>query len=48
MAKKKRKSAEEKEELEWYDIDKHYDPNDPDIESCREAAEVWDEAPRKK
>ena len=41
MAKKKRKSAEEKEELDWYGIDKHYDPNDPDIEFCREIAEDW-------
>ncbi len=48
MAKKKRKSAEEKEELEWYDIDKHYDPNDPDVISCQEAAEEWDEALREK
>ena len=48
MAKKKRKSAEEKEELEWYDIGKNYDPNDPDIISCQEAAEVWDEALREK
>ena len=48
MAKKKRKSAEEKEELEWYGIDKHYDPNDPDIISCQEAAEEWDEALREK
>ena len=48
MAKKKRKSAEEKEDLEWYDIDKHYDPNDPDVISCQEAAEEWDEALREK
>ncbi|MBR5919928.1 MAG: hypothetical protein IKZ56_02040 [Bacteroidales bacterium] len=48
MAKKKRKSAEEKEELEWYDIDKHYDPNDPDVISCQEAAKEWDEALREK
>lgn len=48
LAKKKRKSAEEKEELEWYGIDKHYDPNDPDIISCQEAAEEWDEALREK
>ena len=48
MAKKKRKSAEEKEELEWYNIGKNHDPNDPDIEFCREIAEDWDEALRKK
>ena len=48
MAKKKRKSAEEKEELEWYGIDKNYDPNDPDIEFCEEIAEDWDEALRGK
>ena len=48
MAKKKRKSAEEKEDLEWYDIDKNYDPNDPDVISCQEAAEEWDESLRKK
>ena len=48
MAKKKRKSAEEKEELEWYGIDKNYDPNDPDIEFCKEIAEDWDEALRGK
>ncbi len=48
MAKKKRKSSEEKEELEWYGIDKNYDPNDPDIISCQEAAEEWDEALREK
>ena len=48
VAKKKRKSAEEKEELDWYDIDKHYDPNDPDIEFCKEIAEDWDEALRER
>lgn len=48
MAMKKRKSAEEKEELEWYGIDKNYDPNDPDIEFCEEIAEDWDEALRGK
>lgn len=41
MAKKKRKSTEDKEELEWYNIGKNYDPNDPDIEFCREIAEDW-------
>ena len=48
MAKKKRKSAEEKEELEWYGIDKNYDPSDPDVISCHEAAKEWDEALREK
>lgn len=32
LHKKKHKSAEDKERLEWYDIDKHFDPEECDID----------------
>ena len=43
MVQKKRKSAEDKEELEWYCIDKDFDPNDFDQELGKEIAICWDE-----
>ena len=41
---KKRKTADEKERLEWYGIDKHYDPDyyDLDEEQCY-AEELWED-----
>ncbi len=40
--KKKRKSAEDKERLEWYDIPKDYDPEDCDLEWLQEDVEaLW-------
>lgn len=44
LAKKKRKSAEEKEELDWYGIDKDFDPDECDSEYCEEVAEDWNRA----
>ena len=41
LAKKKRKSAEEKEELDWYGIDKYFDPEECDCEYCEAMAEDW-------
>lgn len=38
---KKRKSAEEKEELKWYGIDRYYDPNEFDSEYAESAIEYW-------
>ena len=44
LNKKKRKSAEEKERLEWYDIPKDYDPEDCDLEWLHEDIEaLWEE-----
>ena len=42
LNKKKRKSAEDKERLEWYDIPKDYDPEDCDLEWLQEDIEaLW-------
>ena len=42
LNKKKRKSAEEKERLEWYDIPKGYDPEDCDLEWLQDDVEaLW-------
>ena len=42
LNKKKRKSAEDKERLEWYDIPKDYDPEDCDLEWLQEDVEaLW-------
>lgn len=42
LNKKKRKSAEDKERLEWYDIPKDYDPEDCDFEWLQENLEaLW-------
>ena len=39
---KKRKTAEDKERLEWYDITKDYDPEDCDLESLQDDIEaLW-------
>ena len=44
LNKKKRKSAEDKERLEWYDIPKDYDPEDCDLEWLQEDIEaLWEE-----
>ena len=44
LNKKKRKTAEEKERLEWYDIPKDYDPEDCDLEWLQEDIEaLWEE-----
>ncbi len=41
---KKRKSAEDKERLEWYDIPTDYDPEDCDLECLKEDVEsLWNE-----
>lgn len=41
---KKRKSAEDKERLEWYDIPTDYDPEDCDLECLQEDVEsLWNE-----
>ena len=45
LASKKRKSAEEKDELEWYDMDSDFDPNEFDQEFVEEQMEsLWKEA----
>ena len=42
LNKKKRKSAEDKERLEWYDIPKDFDPEDCDLEWLQEDVEaLW-------
>ena len=42
LNKKKRKSAEDKERLEWYDIPKDYDPEDCDLEWLQDDVEaLW-------
>ena len=42
LNKKKRKTAEEKERLEWYDIPKGFDPEDCDLEWLQEDVEaLW-------
>ena len=42
LNKKKRKSAEDKERLEWYNIPKDYDPEDCDLEWLQEDVEaLW-------
>lgn len=42
MNKKKRKTAEEKDRLEWYDIPKDFDPEDCDLEWLQEDVEaLW-------
>lgn len=39
---KKRKTAEDKERLEWYDISKDYNPKDCDLESLQDDVEaLW-------
>ena len=44
LNKKKRKSAEDKERLEWYDIPKDYDPEGCDLEWLQEDIEaLWEE-----
>lgn len=44
LNKKKRKSAEDKDRLEWYDIPKDYDPEDCDLEWLQEDVEaLWEE-----
>ena len=44
LNKKARKSAEDKERLEWYDIPKDYDPESCDLEWLQEDVEaLWDE-----
>ncbi len=43
MNKKARKTADEKERLEWYDIPKGYDPDDCDLEWLQEDVEdLWE------
>lgn len=40
---KKRKSAEERDRLEWYDIDKNFDPNKFDVEEAQECLnDLWE------
>ena len=42
LNKKKRKSADDKERLEWYGIDKYYDPEDADLEFLQENVDgLW-------
>lgn len=42
---KKRKTAEDKERLQWYDIDKYYDPEELDIDWIEENLnDLWLEA----
>lgn len=42
LNKKKRKTAEDKERLEWYDIPKNFDPEDCDLEWLQEDVEaLW-------
>ena len=44
LNKKKRKTAEDKERLEWYDIPKNYDPEDCDLEWLQNNVEsLWQE-----
>ena len=44
LAAKKRKSADEKERLEWYGIDQHFDPNFFDQEEEEYfIEEVWED-----
>ena len=44
LNKKKRKTAEDKERLEWYDIPKDYDPEECDLEWLQEDVEdLWQE-----
>ena len=45
LASKKRKSAEEKDELEWYGMDSEFDPNEFDQELAEDQMEcLWEEA----
>ena len=42
LNKKKRKSAEDKDRLEWYDIPKNFDPEDCDLEWLQDdVEELW-------
>lgn len=40
---RKRLTAEEKERLEWYDIDRDYDPEELDVYECRDICDAFTE-----
>ena len=49
LSKKARKTADEKERLEWYDIPKDYDPDDCDLEWLQEDVEaLWEQVKEEK
>ena len=49
LSKKARKTADDKERLEWYDIPKDYDPDDCDLEWLQEDVEaLWEQVKEEK
>lgn len=45
LLQKKRKSADDKERLEWYDLDETFDPNEFDLDWAQTGLdEIWEEA----